>query len=101
MEQIKHKLFALQVINVNYISDEYFNFEEKKQAGYLISMNYELERGQFGFGLQPHNWEGYKDLPCNPYTQAQLELSDGIGYATAVVQKDVLDELWAFDNRFQ
>lgn len=30
LESIKHKLFALQVINVKYTTEEYFNFEEKK-----------------------------------------------------------------------
>ena len=61
------------------------------------SDNSPLERGLFGFSISNPSKDKERSLKA-PQQQAQLIISDGIGAATAIIQKDVLDELWSFEN---
>ena len=56
-----------------------------------------MNPGKFGFEIVASKQKTNRNL----HTQAQLHISDGIGFASAVMPKNVLDQLWTFNNEIK
>lgn len=74
------------------MDDELASSEDENEE-VLMHSKYNA-KDRFGYEIE-------RNELSNPYSQAQISLSDGIGYASAILPKEVLDELWMYNNQIE
>jgi hypothetical protein len=85
----KYKLKGLWGGGGFQIDDEESTSEDETEKHLMHSKFTNKDR--FGYEIERNEMQ-------NPYSQAQLNISDGVGYASCILPKEILDELWQFKN---